>query len=89
LIRIWQTGKKEERGGLIGERIPVRCALEVINGESPVVGDGDGVADKMQGFVVRSWVSSATSGACCNGGERRPEIDAGSGVDDELDLLWF
>jgi hypothetical protein len=67
----------------------VRCALEVVDGESPVVGDGDGVADEMRGFAVSSWVRSATSGASCNGGERRPETEAGSGVDDELNLLWF
>jgi hypothetical protein len=54
-----------------------------------VVGDGDGVADEMWGFVVSSWVRSAMSGASCNGGERRPETETGSGVDDELDLLRF
>jgi hypothetical protein len=46
----------KERGErrLTSERIPMRCALEVIDDESPVVGDGDGVADVMQKMMASS-----------------------------------
>jgi hypothetical protein len=46
--------KRKGERWLTGEWIPARCALGLIDGESPVVGDGDGVADAMQKMTVSS-----------------------------------
>jgi hypothetical protein len=50
--------KRRGVGRLTGERIPVRCALELVDGEPPVVGDGDGVVDAMQKRTIGPSICS-------------------------------
>jgi hypothetical protein len=62
----------------------------VVDGvESSVVGGGDGVADDVQKRTVNSGMALWWSIASSRGGERRPEIEAGSGGVGKLILLWF
>jgi hypothetical protein len=54
-LDLYPTDRKE-RGErrVTHERIPTRCALEVVDDESLVVGDGYGVVDAMQKMMASS-----------------------------------
>jgi hypothetical protein len=76
-------------GRLTGQRIPVRCALELVDGEPPVVGDGDGVVDAMQKRTVSSETWLAMLNCFRNKAGDRLETTAASSVVEELDAMRF
>jgi hypothetical protein len=76
--------------GLTGGReFPARCARDLIDGESPVVGDDEGDVDNARTTTENSRAWSSASDSFRGEAGEWLEMTAASGVIDDLAVLRF